>query len=181
MRLDGEKVSIRPITRDDLPFMHRWCNDPEVMYYADDNPEPHKTEADVEEQYRRETEEWSDSMRRFTVEAIGGDPIGTIMYRALRRDTRSAWMGITIGEKSFWGRGCGTEAIRLFLKYLFKEMKLHKVAITVSDFNKRAIRAYEKNGFRHDGVLRHNACINGAFVDHLVMSILEDEYSPEEC
>jgi RimJ/RimL family protein N-acetyltransferase len=46
----------------------------------------------------------------------------------------------------------------------------------VSDFNRRAIRAYEKCGLHHDGVLRHEAIVEGKYVDHLVMSILEDEY-----
>ena len=119
MRLVGKRVVIRPITRDDLPLMHRWGNDPEVMYYANDDPEPHKTMKDVEEQYRRETEQWANSTGRFIIETTTGDPIGTIMYRGLRSDTSSAYTGIYIGEKPFWGKGCGTEAIQLFLGYLF--------------------------------------------------------------
>jgi RimJ/RimL family protein N-acetyltransferase len=98
------------------------------------------------------------------------------MYRNYCEDTRSAAMGLYLGEKAYWGQGCGSEAIRLLLDYLFREMKLHKVHITVSDFNTRAIRVYAKCGFRRDGVLRHNAIIDGRLVDHLVMSILEEEW-----
>lgn len=59
----------------------------------------------------------------------------------------------------------------------FEHRHVHKVSLTVSDFNLRAIRAYEKCGFRRDGVLRHNAILDGKYVDHIVMSLLEDEYA----
>ena len=176
MRMVGKNVSLRPIGRDDLPSMFKWMNDPEVTLYADDDPHPSQTREDIEEQYRQETEEWADSMKRFIIETTAGHPIGTIMYRAYRKDTRGAWAGITIGEKSFWGKGYGPEAICLLLAYLFTEMKVHRVSVTVSDFNGRAIRAYEKCGFRSDGVLRDNALIDGKYIDHFVMSILENEY-----
>jgi len=114
-------------------------------------------------------------MARFVIETKDGTLIGDIMYRWYRADVRSVYTGIFIGEKEYWGQGYGTEAIKLFLRYLFVDKQLHKVAVTVSDFNKRAIRAYEKCGFRKDGVLRDNAIVNGKFIDHIVMSILEDE------
>ena len=178
MELIGHRVVIRPFARDDLPYMFKWWNDPEVMYYANDDPEPHNTMEDLEDRFESETGEWADSVARFLIQTTSGQPIGDVMYRGLRSDTRSAWTGIVIGERDYWGRGYGTEAIRLFLRFLFEEMRLHRVSITVSDFNTRAIRAYEKCGFRRDGVLRHNAVVHGEFVNHLVMSILEDEFSP---
>ncbi len=177
MELIGNRVVIRPLERRDLTHVFKWWNDPEVMYYADDDPEPHSTMKDIEDRYNRETGEWADSTARYLIQTTSGQPIGHVMYRGLRSDTRSVWTGITIGERDYWGNGYGTEAIRLFLQFLFEEMHLHKVSITVSDFNARAIRAYEKCGFRHDGVLRHNAVVHGKFVDHFVMSILEDEFS----
>jgi len=176
MQIVGDKVVIRPMRKEDLPVVLRWWNDPEVMYYANDNPNPCKSLQELEEEFEKEKSEWLESMARFVIETKDGTLIGNIMYRWYRPDIRSVYTGIFIGEKEYWGHGYGTEAIKLFLRYLFVDKGLHKVAVTVSDFNKRAIRAYEKCGFRKDGVLRDNAMINGKFVDHIVMSILEDEY-----
>ena len=176
MQIIGDRVVIRPIEKEDIPVVLRWWNDPEVMYYANDDPNPYKTLQELEEEFAQEEGEWSASMARFIIEAKDGTLIGDIMYRWYRVDVRSVYTGIFIGEKEYWGQGYGTEAIKLFLRYLFVDKQLHKVAVTVSDFNKRAIRAYEKCGFRKDGVLRDNAMVNGKFVDHIVMSILEDEF-----
>ena len=177
MQMVGKRIRIRPIRRSDLALVLPWWNDPEVMYYADDDPCPSKTLKELKEQYEKEKREWQQYMERFIIETLDGQPIGDIMYRGYRSDIRSAYMGLFIGVKSYWGQGYGTEAIRLFLGYLFEHKKLHKIAITVSDFNTRAIRAYRKCGFRQDGVLRDNAIVDGKYVDHIVMSILEDEYA----
>ncbi len=179
MQIVGDRVVIRPMEKEDLTSLLSWCNDPEVMYYADDDPEPHKTLQELEEEFAKQKGEWSASMETFVIETRDGTLIGDIMYRWYRPDVRSAYIGVLIGEKEYWGQGYGTEAIKLFLRYLFVEKQLHKVAVTVSDFNKRAIRVYEKCGFRKDGILRDNAIINGKFVDHIVMSILEDEYKKQ--
>ena len=176
MQIIGDRIIIRPIEKEDLLTILTWWNDPELMYYACDDPNPHKTLQELEEDFVKEKNEWSESMERFVVEIKEGKLIGDIMYHWYRFNVRSVYMGIFIGDKEYIGKGYGTEAIKLFLKYLFIDKKLHKVAITVSDFNKRAIRAYEKCGFQKDGILRSNAIINGEFVDHIVMSILENEY-----
>jgi RimJ/RimL family protein N-acetyltransferase len=176
MRLVGERVVLRPIEREDLPTVLPWWNDPEVMLYTDDDPHPRKSLAELVERHERETGELAGSTARFVIETVAGRPIGDIVFYAYRADTRSAWMGVMIGERASWGQGYGSEAIRLFLRYLFEEKGLHKVSLTVSDFNTRAIRAYEKCGFRHDGALRDEALVDGVYVDHLVMSLLEDEY-----
>lgn len=172
----GERVVIRPIERSDLPIVVKWWNDPEVMYYANDNPDPHKTLQELEIQYDNEKGEWASYMERFVIETNNGQLIGDIMYHGYRSDIKSVRLGVFIGEKAYWGRGLGTEAIRLFLGYLFEYKKVHKVELTVSAFNHRAIRAFGKCGFSIDGVLRDNAIINGNYVDHILMSILDREY-----
>jgi ribosomal-protein-alanine N-acetyltransferase len=179
MQIVGDRVVIRPIEKEDLTSLLSWCNDPEVMYYANDDPAPHKTLQELEEEFAKQKGEWSASMETFVIETRDGTLIGDIMYRWYRPDIRSVYIGVLIGEKEYWGHGYGTEAIKLFLRYLFIEKQLHKVAVTVSDFNKRAIRVYEKCGFRKDGILRDNAIIDDEFVDHIVMSILEDEYKQQ--
>jgi len=179
MQIISKRLIIRPIEKKDLPIVLAWWNDPEMMYFANDDPHPIKTLQELEFQFQKETNEWKDSMTRFIIKEKGGELIGDIMYGWYREDVRSAYMGIFIGEKHCWGKGYGMEAIKIFLKYLFNEKKLHKVAITVSEFNRRAIHVYEKCGFHKDGILKHNAVVDGKYIDHIIMSILEDEFRKE--
>lgn len=174
--LQGDRIMIRPIEEEDLPIVVEWWNNAEVMYYANDNPRPSKTLEELREEYHKEITEWSEHMERFVIETIEGKLIGDILCHSYRTDIRSAVLGILIGEEEYWGEGYGTEAIRLFLKHLFEHKHLHKMSLTVSDFNHRAIRCFKKAGFRQDGIMRDNAMIDGKYVNHITMSMLEDEY-----
>lgn len=62
------------------------------------------------------------------------------------------------------------------LAYAFEQMRLHRVELVVLDYNKRAIRCYEKCGFVREGLLRENALVEGVYHSEVVMAILEQEY-----
>jgi RimJ/RimL family protein N-acetyltransferase len=176
MKLIGSKVAIRSIEKKDLHTAIRWWNDSETMYLADDNPHPHKTLEELEEEFAKEKSEWSEYMERFVIETIDSHLIGDVLFYNYRRDTNNVFFGIFIGEKPYLGKGYGADAIKLSLEYLFEYRRVHKVELTVSDFNTRAIKVFEKSGFRRDGVLRDNAVVEGKYVDHILMSILDTEY-----
>ena len=89
---------------------------------------------------------------------------------------RSGVFGIIIGEHEYWSKGYGTDATRTLLDFAFGELGLHRVELEVNDFNPRAVRAYEKAGFKRDGVLRDSLYREGKFHDVFVMSILREEW-----
>ncbi|MGQ0603381.1 MAG: GNAT family N-acetyltransferase, partial [Anaerolineales bacterium] len=62
-----------------------------------------------------------------------------------------AWVGIGVGERDYWGKGYGTDALRVALRYGFTELNLHRVSLGVFSYNGRAVRSYEKAGFRIEG------------------------------
>ncbi len=74
-------------------------------------------------------------------------------------------------------RGLGTEATRLIIGYGFERLGLHRISLEVYAFNPRARRAYEKVGFRSEGVLRECLRYNGEWIDATVMSILAPEWT----
>ncbi|MED4174038.1 GNAT family protein, partial [Halalkalibacterium halodurans] len=92
---------------------------------------------------------------------------------------RNAECIIDIGEKTYWGKGYGFEALRLLLNYAFLEMNLHRVSLRVFSFNKKAIRLYEKLGFKHEGTSRQCLYRYGQWHDIVHMGILKDEYKCE--
>jgi len=85
-------------------------------------------------------------------------------------------VGIAIGDKSFWNKGCGTEAMGLLLRHGFDTLNLNRVFLRVHEPNKRAIRAYEKAGFIKEGCLRQAVFKNGSYQDMFIMSVLRSEW-----
>jgi len=89
---------------------------------------------------------------------------------------RRARFAIGIADITKLGKGLGTEATRLVLDYAFNTLKLHRVDLRVLEYNKRAIRCYEKCGFVREGTEREGALIEGRWESDVMMSILEQEY-----
>ena len=71
-----------------------------------------------------------------------------IGYTDIIGGKKSREFGIIIGDKKYWGKGIGFEATKLILDYCFNKLKLNKVTLTTSEFNKRAIKLYKKLGFK---------------------------------
>jgi len=89
---------------------------------------------------------------------------------------RDAFVGLGIGEREYWGKGYGTEAMNLILQYAFTELNLRRVTLTVFEYNPRAIRSYEKTGFQHEGRTRGALLRDGKRWDMLYMGILQNEW-----
>lgn len=91
-----------------------------------------------------------------------------------------SFVGISIGEKEFWGKGYGTDAMRVLLRYAFNELNLHRVSLTVFEYNPRAIRSYEKAGFSVEGRERKFLERGGKRWDMIYMGILRQEWQAQE-
>jgi len=106
--------------------------------------------------------------------------IGEIRLDRVDFQDRRASMAVGIFDRASLGRGLGSEAIRLVLRYAFGAMKLHRLGIRVLAYNKRAIRAYQKCGFVVEGRERETAFVNGAWHDDIMMGLLEHEFQALE-
>ncbi|HEY6408043.1 MAG TPA: GNAT family protein, partial [Ktedonobacteraceae bacterium] len=92
----------------------------------------------------------------------------------------TAMFGVNIGLKAYWGKGYGTEATRLVLDYGFRFLNLYNIALLTFSFNERAIRAYQKAGFKETGRRRGALLLNGQRYDHVAMDCLASEFvSPQ--
>jgi RimJ/RimL family protein N-acetyltransferase len=88
---------------------------------------------------------------------------------------RTCELGITIGNKSYWGKGYGREAISLLVDYGFRYHNFRKVWLRVHGSNERAQRAYRAVGFTEEGRLRAHVYSNGNYDDLVFMGILREE------
>jgi diamine N-acetyltransferase len=172
----GDRIRLRAPERDDIPWFATWFNDPEVTLTLFSHLPISKDEE----------EKWFDDMLKsppeqhpLTIEVKqkdGWKVIGNTAFGDIDWISRSAEVGIVIGEKDYWNQGYGSEAMQLMLKHGFETLNLHRIWLRVYDFNTRAIKAYEKSGFVHEGRKREELYIKGKYHDVLVMGILENEW-----
>ena len=104
------------------------------------------------------------------------DSIGLTTFSNLDPDNGSVLFHISIGEPDAWGQGYGTEATQLMLGLAFDRIGLHRVGLSVFSFNKRAIRAYQKAGFRIEGREREAIVRDGRHWDEISMGILASDW-----
>lgn len=82
---------------------------------------------------------------------------------------------VRFGEKSYWDQGCGREAVGLMLRYRFNTLNLNRIYLRVYETNQRAIRAYKRAGFVHEGRMRQARFQDGGYIDVLLMAVLRSE------
>lgn len=105
--------------------------------------------------------------------------IGDIGISKIDLKNNHAEIGMTIGDKNFWGKGYGTDLVKTILKFCFKELNLNKVYLDVWEENERAIGCYLKCGFKKDGVLREHVFRDGVYHNKWVMSVLKREWQEQ--
>jgi RimJ/RimL family protein N-acetyltransferase len=172
--IQGEKISLRPMRPKEVELIHRWANNPDVMpYWYGKRRTLKQIKDDWKPHYFSDKDSYTG--RCFAIE-VKDEPIGMVNYNKIDRDNKSVDMDIIIGQKGDWDKGYGTDALRTFCGYLFREFKLNRIWLGAYIFNVRAIRAYEKAGFKKEGILREEALIRGKFVDSVLLSILRKEF-----
>lgn len=107
------------------------------------------------------------------LDAANGRYLGEVVLNDLDVDNES--MNFRIALSGGYGRGVGTEATRAVVAYGLDVVGLHRISLGVYAFNPRAIRVYEKCGFRHEGVGREVLRWDGAWYDEVRMAILAGE------
>lgn len=103
--------------------------------------------------------------------------LGEVVINEIDRDNNSANIRIALFDEADLGKGYGTDAMRLMVNYGFRQLGLHRIELGVYAFNPRAIRSYEKVGFRVEGRLRDALYWEGDYVDMIIMSILAHEWT----
>jgi RimJ/RimL family protein N-acetyltransferase len=156
----------------------RWQRDSEFVRLADSDPVRLDSEKKIREWFveNRVDKGFQPERYSFSVRTLVGDKL--IGFFGLYVDLihSVAWVGIGIGERDFWGKGYGTEMMNLCLRYAFTELCVHRVSLGLHEYNPRALRSYEKAGFRLEGRTRKDMMREGKRTDTLWMGILREEW-----
>ncbi|MBA3524015.1 MAG: GNAT family N-acetyltransferase [Geodermatophilaceae bacterium] len=112
--------------------------------------------------------------------AIIGSSDGRYLGEAVLNDldADNASMNFRIALSGSYGEGYGTEATRAVVAYGFDVLGLHRISLGVYAFNPRAVRAYAKSGFVHEGVARDALRWDGAWHDEITMAVLATDPRP---
>lgn len=172
--LHGERVTLRALSREDLPRLNAFNNDLEVEIAGGGDPPLPQSQQRLAAEFDQDAARGGRDGTRFAIDADGRF-IGTCGLFAFDDVAQTAELGIGIGDKAFWGRGYGRDAVRTLVRYAFRQRNLRRVWLRVNAPNERAIRAYCAAGFIEEGRLRQHAWSDGRYVDLVVMGILRDE------
>jgi RimJ/RimL family protein N-acetyltransferase len=155
----------------------RWRRDTEYMRFLDTDPVRLFSPKAFQKDFEANLEKKPFDDFHFIIHTLSDDRrIGFLWLGGFAWHHGDGWVGIGLGEREFWGKGYGTEAMRLGLRYAFTELNLHRVSLDVFSYNPRAIRSYEKAGFRHEGRIRKLISRDGRRMDDVWMGILQDEW-----
>lgn len=174
MIIHGERVFLRPIQPTDFPHLVAWTNDPEISRLMDgDYPATLEACAD----WHRAELSNRHSQRFALCMADDEKLIGDVALDHIAWRSGDAELRIRIGEKSYWDKGYGQDAVGTLLDHAFSKMNLSRIYLRVFAFNKRAIRCYEKCGFRKEGRLRREGP-DGVPTWVFLMRIRKEERTP---
>ncbi len=172
-KMVGKRCYLSPLDPEDVEKYVIWLNDMEVAQYL--TVAYHTISRVVE---RKTLEKFCRQGDHFAiVDGKSDELIGGCGLLNLDHINRIAEVGIFIGEKSYWNRGYGEEALRLLLDYGFNILNLNNIMLNVHAFNTRAIRCYRKIGFKEIGRRRRAKRIQGTSYDIIYMDVLAEEFT----
>lgn len=171
---EGELVRLVPIDFEkDVETIAQWDADSNYLRHLDDMPATRYPVSMVKDWQENNLGSGSCFIIRTREE---NKVIGFVDLCEYDWTARNAWVGIGIGDTEYRGKGYGTEAMMLVVDYAFRAMNLHRINLDVFGFNKRAIRSYEKCGFKYEGTQREAIYKEDQRWDMIEMGILRDDW-----
>jgi RimJ/RimL family protein N-acetyltransferase len=172
--LTGRLTRLSAVNPDtDAEIIARWSRDSHFWRLAHTDPAMPELPKNV----KRELEDRPVDRQSFGIHALTDERlIGLIGLYTIYPSQREAFMGIQIGERDYWGRGYGTDALQALLRYAFDELNLQRISLSLLEGNERARRSYEKCGFRYEGRERQAWTYDGRRWDEIFMGLLHEEW-----
>ena len=171
-KLVGQKCYLSPVNPDDVEIFTAWLNDLEVTRNLNLGTQNVTlvTEKAALERLAKDGHVYS------IIDVETDALIGNVGLTGIDHVNGLCGIGIFIGDKEYWGRGYGAEAMRLLLGYAFDYLNMNNIMLNVYEFNERAYACYIRVGFKEIGRRRKAICREGRFHDHIFMDILAEEF-----
>jgi RimJ/RimL family protein N-acetyltransferase len=180
--LKTNRINLLPHSQDNLLKMTQWMNDPELLYFDDNEPEPYKMKSEDEmkaimDRLVASTPESGKDIIHFAIHKNPDDNlIGYCMIAFIDHYNKSCQFGVTIGEKAEWNKDLGSEVLHIIKDYCFTELGMNRIGAEIYAHNPGSIRMFEKAGFIREGVVRQAVVKNGRFVDAYIYGLLKEDW-----
>lgn len=172
--VSGERVYLASLRREDVPLFVRWFNNLEYTAYL--GSAGFAATVEDEQGWYDSAAKRSEQKVTFTiVERETDQVIGNVSLFEINHRANTAVLGIGIGDPARWGRGYGSEAVRLMVEYGFYFLNLWNIQLWHIAFNERGHRAYLKAGFREVGRVRGAHVLGGVRYDNVLMDITRED------
>jgi RimJ/RimL family protein N-acetyltransferase len=172
----GELVRLAALDpEEEAAVVSRHSRDSEYFRLMDSGPCRPFTKEGTKKWIEKQLE--NDHEIAFAIRTLADDRlIGDVGLGGLYWNHGDTFIGIGVGEREFWGKGYGSDAMKLALRYAFTELNLRRVTLNVFEYNPRAIRCYEKLGFQHEGRVRKYMNREGRRWDLIYMGIMKEAW-----
>ena len=172
MRLVGKRVVLRQKQVSDARNDYSWSIDEELSRLDAASP-IRLTFQQAVMLYEEELAYPASRRQRFAIETLEGLHIGNCMYYDINHMRGEAELGIMIGDRRYWGKSYGTDAVNTLIRYIFSETQLRRVYLHTLDWNARAHKAFQKSGFVDIGRVKHSG------KNFFAMEILKEQWERE--
>jgi RimJ/RimL family protein N-acetyltransferase len=170
----GKKCFLSPMNPNDAEKFTEWFNDLDLTSRLDS----YSWAVNVE--FERAFLSNSSNIHAYSIiDMEEGKLLGNCGFQEIDNLNQTAETGIFIGDKNYWNKGYGTEALSLLMDYGFKALNLHNIFLRVYSFNQQAIRSYEKIGFKQIGIRREALYRNFERHDIIFMDLLRKDFYKE--
>jgi len=173
-KLIGTKCYLSPCSQEEASKWTEWDNDLEIAIpLGDEAYTPYTLEKmrDILDEVSK------DQSHIFSIVNLETDKaIGRCLLFNIDQVNRQATLGIVIGEKEYWGKGYGKDAIKLLLDYGFNLLNLNSIMLGTFSFNERAQACFRKVGFKEIGRRRQARIIGEKKFDLVLMDMLANEF-----
>lgn len=172
MKLEGEKIYLKPAALKYAKIYNKWTNDPDVIRYTTIMP---GTLEDSKKWIKEKEKVNADEI--FSIFLKEDDTIiGNVGCHNLDDPDNNFILGIIIGEKEYWGRGLGTDAFKTIIRYMFEIKNANTVSLDVFVANATAQRVYEKCGFKKIKKIKKPLERENMEVECILMQLTRDQY-----
>ncbi|MEN2767549.1 GNAT family N-acetyltransferase [Ornithinibacillus xuwenensis] len=171
--MKAKSIYLRPLLQQDNKRIYQAVHDEEIRYMTGTR------NMFTMEQLDKHIEriENDDTRYDFAICLVNSDElIGDLSILEIEKENRKAGFRIALHDKQYFNKGYGTEAVMLALQFTFETLKLNRLQLEVYSHNKRGINAYQKAGFKIEGVIRDSIYMNGQYSDEIIMGMLASDY-----
>ena len=171
----GKRIKLTSLNKNDISELVKWEENTAYLRLLNSETAAPRTETEINEwleNLKNDGNEITFAIRIKKSETL----IGILGFNNIEWKNQLAEYFIGIGNPAFWNQGYGSEATQMAVHYAFQELNLHRLQITVFEYNQRAISVYEKSGFVKEGIFREFILRDGKRYDMYLYGLLRPEW-----